>query len=132
MMKKRLTILSLTLLTFLGLSLVAVPAYAVDITSPVCTATGNKPVVCKDAAAARTGNPLLGPNGIVTKGVQIFIMIVGVITLFVMLINSVRMMTSMGNPDSATSARNGIIYAAIGLVLVLASQTIVTFVLKKL
>lgn len=131
-MKKLFQAFTLTVLTFIGLSLAPISVGAVDITSPVCTATGNKPVVCKDAAAARTGNPLLGPTGIVTRGVQIFIMIVGVVTLFVMLINAVRMMTSMGNPDSANSARNGIIYAAIGLVIVIGAQSIVTFVLRKL
>lgn len=106
-------------------------AFAVDITSDVCKTADNRPAVCSDATNATTGNPLLGPDGIVTKGIQIFLVIIGIITIFVMLINGLRMITSMGNPESMNKARDGVIYGAVGLVIILLAQVIVVTVIKK-
>jgi hypothetical protein len=107
------------------------PAAAVDIGTPGCTATGNKPVVCQDINASKGGNPLLGKNGIVTHGVQIFLVIVGVVAVFVMLINGVKMITSNGDPASAGKARMGLIYAAIGLAVAMSAQLIITTIINK-
>lgn len=107
-------------------------AGAVDITSGVCKATAEQPAVCKDADAGRASNPLLGKDGIVTTGIKIFILAVGVISIFVMVINGTKMITSNGDANSVSKARNGIIYAVIGLVIALSAQVIVATVINKL
>ena len=133
-MMKRITQLLVIIALVTGVGFVSAPAvvHAVDITSDTCNALSNKPAVCADANSGRTSNPVVGPNGIVTKAVQLLVGIGGIIAIFVLLINGVRMITSMGNSDSFTSARNGIIYAAVGLVIVILSQAIIVFVIKKL
>lgn len=107
---------------------------AAEIISDVCsqpTATGEVPSVCRDNLAGSSDNPIVGPNGIITKGVQLFVIIIGVTAIFVIMINAVRLITSKGDSNSVSSARNGIIYAAVGLVIALSAQVVVTFILSK-
>lgn len=130
------TLLLLTSLFMIGV-FVAPSVSAVDVLTPVCgsdTATGSSPEVCKDnqTNASNDQNPLVGKDGIITKAIQIIMLVLGVAAIFVLLINAVRLITGGSDPNSVSSARNGIIYAAVGLVIAASGQVIVTFVLSKL
>lgn len=105
--------------------------HAEDVTTDFCSKAGNKPVICKDAQNATKTDPVFGESGVVTRGIRIFLIIIGIITIFVMLVNAVRMITADGNPDSFNSARNGLIYAVIGLVVVISAQGIVSLLVRK-
>ncbi|MCA9330368.1 hypothetical protein KDA11_06975 [Candidatus Saccharibacteria bacterium] len=125
-------------ITCLSISVVNT-AYAVDIfkdshnPSSVCNQSGSeKSSVCSDSAKAKDTNVIFGKDGVVTKGVQLFIIIVGVIAVFMILINAMRMILSGGDPNGINSARNGLLYAVIGVVIVLVAQAIVSFILKRL
>lgn len=98
------------------------------------TATGSAPDICKDNLATKgnDSNPILGKNGFLTIGIKIFTFILGVVAIFVLMINGVRMMTASGDSNSINTARNGVIYALIGLVIAFSAQMLVTFVLNKL
>ena len=56
----------------------------------------------------------------------------GAIALIIIIIAGIKFMTSQGNPDNLTKARNTIIYAAVGLAVSLGALTIVTFVVGRL
>lgn len=127
-----------SLLLVLGIGLVSPSAMAVDLfpggnESP-CEKAGNAPEVCKDADAqiADGGNPIFGPKGLLTKGVQMLVFVVGIISVIMIMISGVRFITSGGDTKTATSARNGIIYSCMGIVVVVIAQLIVTFILSKL
>lgn len=135
---KRLIAGLLTITTLLlALNIVtARPVAAVPVIEEVCnstTATGEAPAVCLDDSSKNTDdqNPVLGANGVVTKGIRIFLIIFGITALFVMLINAVRMITSQGDPSSTNSARNGLIFAVVGLVIAIAGQFIVSLIVSK-
>lgn len=117
-----------TLLAVLPVSQVA----AVNITKGVCDEAGNRPAVCGDAQRGSTGNPLLGKDGLVTKGIQIFLIVVGIISVFAMMINATKMITANGDANSIAKARNGILYAAIGLVVAMSAQIIIIALVNKL
>ena len=122
---------------FLVVSFVMLPqhSFAVDVITDVCknNPTGETPSVCKDnqSSATNADSPLFGKNGLGTKGIQIFVMIVGIISIFVLLINATRMIIGGSDPSSVNSARNGIIYAIIGLVIVASAQAVISFILNK-
>lgn len=108
---------------------------AVDVTSSICeSAPSPKPPACVDiqAQTEADANPLFGKDGVVTKGVNIFTLVVGVIAVIMMLVSGVRFVLSAGDANTTTSARNGIIYAVVGLVIVVLAQLIVSLVLKKI
>jgi len=105
-------------------------AYAVDVISPACKNAdpNNLPQICK---AQPPGDPLIGPDGVLTKVIGIISLIIGITAVIVIIIAGIRFMTSGGDPQQASGARQAIIYAAIGLVVAASAQLIVAFVLNK-
>jgi hypothetical protein len=70
-------------------------------------------------------------NGIITTVVNIISIIVGVIAVIMIIVGGLRYITSGGKQESVTGAKNTILYALIGLVIVALAQIIVRFVIGK-
>jgi hypothetical protein len=75
-------------------------------------------------------NDVTGNN--VNNILQVVFGTMGAIALIIIIIAGIKFMTSQGNPDNLTKARNTIIYAAVGLAVSLGALTIVTFVVGRL
>lgn len=135
---KRLLLLffTLSLLTTGAIGLSTRHVAAVDVIDPACQNAdqNNLPAVCKDnqTNTKDNNNPIFGNDGLVTKGLQILVIIIGITSVIVIIISGIRLEASGGNPESAGKARKGIIYAITGLVIAVLAQAIVSFVLSKL
>jgi len=135
MYKRTFTLLALTItLGFLfsfplsGKSFVA----AVDVLSGPCgDAKAATSSTCKDNSTSATSNPIYGPNGILTDATQIIAWVVGVVSVAIILISSIRMINSGGDSNTVSSARSAILYALIGVAIAVAAQVIVVFILGK-
>ncbi len=132
--------LTLVMATVLGSMLFALPntVFAVDVfggSDGACTqanTTGEVPEICKDTVNATGENPIVGPSGIVTKGLQVLVIVIGIIAVVMLVISGLRLIMSGGDPKNAASARDGILYAGIGIVVVVTAQLLINFVLTKL
>jgi uncharacterized membrane protein required for colicin V production len=62
--------------------------------------------------------------------VNILSWIVGVAAVIMLIISGLRFVTSNGDTQSVTNAKNGIIFAVIGLLVVAFAQVIVQFVVN--
>jgi lysylphosphatidylglycerol synthetase-like protein (DUF2156 family) len=80
---------------------------------------------CDDGTAESAANKL------VTNIINILSVIVGVIAVIMIIYAGFRYVTSGGREDSVKGAKNTILYAIIGLVIVALAQIIVHFVLAK-
>jgi len=58
--------------------------------------------------------------------------VVGVVAVIMIIVGGLRYITSGGNDTSVTSAKNTILYAIIGLIIVALAQLIVRFTLNKI
>lgn len=58
--------------------------------------------------------------------------ILGTVSLLIIVLSGFRYITSQGEPDKVNKAKDGIIYAAIGLAISVAAYSIVAFVINKL
>lgn len=67
----------------------------------------------------------------VKVAIRIFQIIAGVVAIFMMIIAGLRFITSSGSSDGVKSARNTILYAAIGIIIVIISEAIIRFVLNR-
>jgi cytochrome bd-type quinol oxidase subunit 2 len=76
-------------------------------------------------------NPSGSLSNTVTSIVNLLSLVVGIVAVIMIMVAGLRYVTSAGNAESAKSARNTIIYAVIGLVVVALAQVIVHFVLDK-
>jgi hypothetical protein len=72
-----------------------------------------------------------GINNIITTIVKVFSIVVGVVSVIMIIYGGFRYVTSGGDSGNVSSAKNTIIYAIIGLVIVALAQFIVQFVLDK-
>lgn len=70
-------------------------------------------------------------NSALETVVDIFSFVVGVVAVIMIIIGGLKYVTSTGDAGSAASARNTIIYAVVGLVVVVLAQFIVKFTVNK-
>ncbi|MCA9309287.1 hypothetical protein KC973_02830 [Candidatus Saccharibacteria bacterium] len=135
-MKKRLTLLAITLFGVITLTLAPLSlAGAQSIADNVCkgiltTETGT---VNKNATAAscqETGDKTL--SGVIQRVVNMFSIVVGAVSVIMIIIGGFRYIISGGDSTAVTAAKNTILYAIVGLVIVLFAQVIVRFVITNI
>ena len=80
------------------------------------------------SSTAETGTSL---NTLITKIINIFSVIVGIVAVIMIIVGGFRYITSGGKQESVTGAKNTILYAIIGLIIVALAQIIVKFVLNN-
>lgn len=66
------------------------------------------------------------------QALQIVFGVIAVTAIIFIIISAIRYSTSIGNPQATEKLRNSIIYAAIGLVVALSAEAIVTFTLGRI
>lgn len=57
---------------------------------------------------------------------------IGAIALLIIVVSGFRYITSAGDPQKAGTARSGIIYALVGLVIAISAQAIMAFVIARI
>jgi hypothetical protein len=117
-----------------GLGLLA-PALMPAATYAAVTINEN---ICKgaqlDPNATGCADPDISASGTqvqqtIKTGINLFSIVVGIIAVVMILIGGVKYITSQGDAGNVTGAKNTILYAVIGLIVVALAQTIVYFVL---
>ena len=88
--------------------------------------TGNTTSSCANDPAVNTR-----VNDIIHLVINVFSLIVGVVSVIMIIIGGLKYITSGGDSGNITGAKNTILYAIIGLVIVALAQVIVKFVLSK-
>lgn len=63
--------------------------------------------------------------------INVFSVIIGIVAVVMIMISGFRYITSAGDANGITAAKNTLIYAIVGLVVVAFAQIIVRFVLSK-
>jgi hypothetical protein len=117
----------------------SVPALALAQTPPATTPTtpapsGNQQAVCDGigltgGSCATDPNPQI--NNVITNVINIFSLIIGVAAVIMIMVGGFKYVSSTGDSNSINSAKNTIMYALIGLVIVALAQVIVKFTLNK-
>ncbi|HMS23263.1 MAG TPA: hypothetical protein PKB09_00445 [Candidatus Saccharibacteria bacterium] len=122
--------LQIALFTVFGCMCIFAPTtvLATDPIEQVCEINPNSSV-CQSST---TENPIFGPTGIITRITKILGFVVGVAAVIMMIINGFRFVISNGNPENVSKAKNGIIFAIIGLLVALFAEAIALFVLQRL
>jgi Type IV secretion system pilin len=83
-------------------------------------------------ACDNDNNALERVSGIIRRIVNLLSIVVGVVAVIMIIIGGFRYVTSGGSDASVTGAKNTILYAVIGLIIVALSQLLVNFVLSNL
>ena len=91
--------------------------------------TASDPTNCDPQASA--GEATSTVNTIITTVINIFSLVVGVVSVIMIIIGGLKYITSGGDSGNVSGAKNTILYAIVGLVVVALAQIIVQFVLGK-
>lgn len=118
-------LLVISLLSLLTLPLLPAPAYAQF--EDVCDGTTTDASICNTTGR----DPIAGEDGILKNVLLIFSYVVGVAAVIMVIIGGLKFITANGDPNSITSARNTVLYALLGVIIFLASQAIVRFVIGR-
>ena len=133
--KLKLIILSMSYLFALALPVAAtVPAYAAspaDIQSNLCQGSNLDVSTTTNSCATTVPDPSGGVTNTIAKIINILSVIIGAIAVVMIIIGGFRYVTSGGNAESTKSARQTIVYAIVGLIIVALAQVIVHFVLHS-
>jgi cytochrome bd-type quinol oxidase subunit 2 len=140
--KLKLLILSMSSLFIMGATLAvsasvsaATPIDQGQINNNLCAGSNGQ----FDQAASNTASTSNGcgtdaathVNTLVTTIINILSVVVGIIAVIMIIVAGLRYVTSGGKEEGVKNAKNTILYAIIGLVVVALAQLIVHFVLNK-
>lgn len=113
-------------------AIVAIPAIASaqpDIQSNLCS--GASSLQFGQERSCDTDDPQGQVNKLVTQIINIFSVLVGIVAVIMIIYGGFRYITSGGESGNVTTAKNTILYAIIGLVIVALAQFVVKFILSK-
>lgn len=96
-----------------------------------CSGAAADSVLCKSDLASNATNPIYGKDGIITKVTNVVAVIAGVIAVFVIVIAGGQFIVSGGDAQRIQTARNSILYAVIGLVVIILARSIIVFVINR-
>ena len=113
-----LTLLVLPLMTFTA------PVAAQSAQSEICSGLGQ-------AGGGCGGGSGKSINHAIAAAINILSLVAGVAAVIMLIIGGLRYITSSGEAGNVSSAKNTIIYALVGLVVVALAQFIVHFVLAR-
>jgi hypothetical protein len=117
----------------LGLILgVMAPVSVLAATDPYqsvpCTSATDS-VVCQ--TQGNSTDPISGPKGILVRATNIVAYIAGIAGVLFIVFAGIKYTTSQGDPQEVSKAKQSIIYALIGLLVVGLARQIINFVLTK-
>jgi len=87
--------------------------------------------VCQDRGKGGK-NPLTGNDGIVMNVINILAVVAGIAAVIIIVLAGLKMVQASGSTDDIASARRTIIYAIVGLVVIVLSRSLLALVLSKL
>lgn len=126
--------MALSLLTMCGLTGV-VAAQGANPQGAICKGADTLQISSDTASEGDCQNLEEGStdkvNNLITQIINIFSVIVGIIAVIFIIIGGLKYITSGGDSGNVTGAKNTILYAIIGLIIVALAQFIVRFVLAK-
>ena len=109
-----------------GAGLLSAPSASAVEQCSDSTYTINNGVNCAQSTSQKGG--LFTDNGIFRQVTNILLFIVGAIAVIMLIIGGIRYVVSGGDSSAVTAAKNTILYAIIGIIIVLLAFAIVQFV----
>ena len=109
-------------------------ALAADL-APSCDDPAiKKSSTCQDLNENQTpeDNELYGPNGVLTKAAAIIAWIGGVAAVIMIILGGFTFITGSSDPNTLSAAKKTVLYAVVGLIVMVLPSVIIRFVLSKL
>ena len=103
----------------------AVAAPATDI----CSGTAKTSAYCKDKTST---DPIAGPNGILINVANLIAIIAGIVLVIMLIVAGIRYITSSGDSNGIQKAKDTIMHALIGLIVIVFARTLIAFLVSRI
>lgn len=123
-----------TLFSIFLLSFVFVPPFSsVSAYNPfeeVCSRDqAENAAVCNEVT---TGDPISGADGVIIQVVQILSFVAGAAAVILIIIAGLKYVTSNGDSNGINSAKHTILYALIGLIIIILAQPLIRLLIRAI
>lgn len=126
-MIKRLALIIAVLLPCLLMSPLAAEAYNPFSGAKCGSGKTHESAVCH----ASSGNPISGTSGLIADITNIVAYVAGAAAIIVIIIGAIRYITSGGDPGNVKQGKDAVLYAMIGLAVIVVAKTLIIYVLLK-
>lgn len=99
-----------------------------EITNGLCAGAN---LDINDTSCAAQNDATTKINNLIKTVINLLSVVVGVVAVIMIIVGGLRYITSGGSDTGVTSAKNTILYAVIGLIIVALAQILVRFVLRQ-
>lgn len=123
---------SLSLIILFSFSTLAFAAAGTPQFVPVPADVCQGEVASNPACTAGNEDPITGANGVIMRIANITAFGAGAIAVIMIIFAGFRLVKSGGDPSKVTVARETIIYALVGIIVIVTARLIVGFVISKL
>lgn len=124
-------ILRTSVTTIIWLSLLLLPMYS----SQIATAQNAEDLILSGIDEACSGGACADDGGKIDSTVQtvvnILSLVVGAVAVVMIVVGGLKYVSSQGDSSAVSSAKNTVIYAVVGLIIVAMAQIIVAFVVQR-
>jgi type IV secretory pathway VirB2 component (pilin) len=126
--KSILTKITIILFLLLPLALPATAAAQFDPLEKTCEQTPGA-TVCVESE--KTEEPLVGTAGVLQRVSNVLAIVGAVIAVIIIVVAGITMTLSGGDSGKVRSSRDAIIYALVGIVIILIARSIVLFIINR-
>ena len=125
----------MTLLVLLGL--VSTVNFSLVPSASAQLFSGAKQEACEGTQLSQTDGSQCVPgeenrlNNLIAAIINLLSIVIGIVAVVMIIVNGLRFITSGGDSNAVGNAKRGLLYAIIGLVIVVFAQFIVRFVLNR-
>jgi hypothetical protein len=95
-----------------------------------CSGNAAQSAVCE--GRNNKTNPLIGANGLLSKIANIVAVIAGVAAVIIIILAGLRLVQSGGSSEDVAGARRSIIYAIVGLVVIVLARALIGLALNAI
>jgi hypothetical protein len=137
MIKKFLIIMMIVAGTLIAVPSFAGSAKAYNFFNGVdCTGAGqgntNSPAKSTICNSDTKTDPISGPGGVILNAANVVSYVAGVAAVIILIVAGIRYVTSGGDPGNAKSARDTVMGAVIGLIVIVLARSLIIYVVNKL
>lgn len=91
--------------------------------------SGNESAVCENKSK---GDPISGSGGILLRISRVIAILAGAAAVIIIVLAGFYFITANGDAGKIASARNAVIYALLGLLIILVARALIVFVVGRL
>jgi hypothetical protein len=102
-------------------------AAAVEFFGGLCEGAGSGTAACSGG-----NEEISGTNGIILRATELVSIIAGIAAVIIIMIAGIMFITAAGDSNKISTAKKTIVYAVVGLVVIVLARTIVTFVIGNI